>query len=251
MSRPPFLDFHTRLMPGPDAVDRQLALMDELGIDRAVLAAGAVIEPDRLARQLVEGGQFDSDADNDAVLAACDRAAGRLIPFFFANPHRAADRYRERAAEFRGLELSPAVHGIPFADERMVDLVRVAGEFGHPVYTVSLGQPGFGSGDLVELAKRFPDITFVLGHCGFLAVDLHAINQIAPQHNILAETSGTFSFIVKAALAKLGADRVLFGTEHPHQHPAVEVTKYRTLDLAEETWNKVVRLNALRVLGER
>jgi predicted TIM-barrel fold metal-dependent hydrolase len=250
VSETSIFDFHSRSSPDPDAIDRQLALMDELGIARAVLVGGSVIDPDRIARQAVFGGEYDGDANNDAVLKACNGSSGRLVPFYFANPHREAEHYARWAAEFHGLELSPAVHGVRYDDERILALIRIAQQHRHPVYTVVLGREGVSVHEFVELAKSFPDVNFVMGHGGFLPVDVYAISTIARHPNIVVETSGCYSVVVKVALAKLGADRVLFGTEHPHLHPAVEMAKYRALDLPPAVWQKVAWENAIRLLGE-
>lgn len=250
VDRQRILDFHARITFGPDGVRRLLDVMDTHHIGRALVSAGGVLEPDRVARQAIEGGEFDGDADNDAVLAGCATSGGRLTPFFFGNPHRPPEVYRDRAPSFRGLELSPTVHGIPLTDQRNLDLVAVAEEHGHPVYVVALGRPGVGAADLVKLAQKFPEVHFVLGHCGFTAIDLYALNLVAPQENILAETSGCYYFVVRVALERLGEDRLLFGTEFPLQHPSVELAKFDALGLAPQTWAKVAWRNAVRILGE-
>lgn len=244
------LDFHARLVPVPGAADRLLLTMDAWGIDRAVVCAGGMIDLDRLSTQIIEGGQVETDADNDAVLADCHRSDGRLVPFFFGNPHTDPDNYRDRAGEFRGLEISPAVHGVPLTDERITGLVEVAGEHRHPVYVVCLGRPGASVVDLVTLAEKFPAVTFVLGHCGFIGIDMYAINKIASTDNIAAETSGSYTGIVRAALERLGPGRVLFGTEYPLQHPSVELAKLRALELGADSWRSVMWGNAHRILGE-
>jgi hypothetical protein len=251
VDRQPIFDFHARLAPqAPGGLDRLLTTMDDHGIDRAVVSAGGMISLDLLSQQVIEGGHVETDADNDAVLAACERTGGRLVPFYFANPHRGPEVYRDGAARFRGVEISPAVHGIPLLDERVTGLVAVAAEFGHPVYLVCLGRPGAGVVDLAELADRFPNVTFVLGHCGFVGIDVYAVNVVAPKKNIVAESSGCYTGVARAAVERLGADRVLFGTEYPLQHPSVELAKFRVLDLNPQSWQQVAWRNAHRLLGE-
>jgi len=243
-------DFHARLGPQPGAMDRLLAAMDACGIARAVVSAGGMVDLVRLATQVIEGGYVETDADNDAVLAACRRSGGRLLPFHFGNPHRGPDAYRRAAGGFRGLEISPAVHGVALTDPRTVALVEVAADAGHPVYVVCLGRPGSGAVDLVALAGKFPDVTFVLGHCGFVGIDAHAVTKVAPVPNIVAETSGTYTGVVRFALEVLGPDRVLFGTEYPLQHPSVELAKLRALDLEPDVRQQVAWRNAHRLLAE-
>lgn len=250
MTGRPVLDFHVRLAPRPGAAERLVSTLDECGLDRAVVCAGGTIDLDQLSRQLILGGHVETDADNDAVLAACAGTDGRLVPFYFANPHRPAQAYRERAAEFRGLEVSPAVHGVGLADPRIAELVAVAAEFRHPVYAVCLDRPGAGVADLVSLARRFIEVDFVLGHCGIGNIDFHALNLIAEEPNVVLETSGGYTCVAEAALNRLGAARVVFGSEYPLQHPAVELAKFQALRIGAEQWRQVAWDNAHRLLGE-
>ncbi|MEV4511731.1 amidohydrolase family protein [Dactylosporangium sp. NPDC049525] len=241
------LDFHARLGPHPQAAARMLATMDNCGITRAVVVAGGMIDLERLSRHVVEGGHIEADADNQAVLDACEGSDGRLVPFWFGNPHRTAGRYRD-AAGFRGLELSPAVHGVPLTDVRNTAFVEVAAEHRHPVYIVCLGRPGAGVADLVTLAGKFPEVTFVLGHCGFVGIDVNAVSRVVDTPNIVAETSGCYTGVAGAAVERLGAGRVLFGTEYPLQHPRVELAKFDALGLGPADWQRIAWDNGHRLL---
>jgi predicted TIM-barrel fold metal-dependent hydrolase len=221
-----------------------------MGIARAMVAAGGLVDLDRLSHNIVTGDHDDVMPDNDAVAAACAGSAGRLVPMYFANPYGDVEKYRRAAARFRGLELSPAVHGVRFDDPRLMAFVEVAAGLGHPVYVVCLGRPGTRAGDLVALARQFPAATFVFGHCGFIGIDTNGIAEIAPQENIVAETSGCYSVVARRAIDLLGAERVLFGTEYPLQHPSVELAKFAALRLSPATWQRVAWRNAHRLLGE-
>ncbi|MGH3761843.1 amidohydrolase family protein [Actinophytocola sp.] len=245
----PVFDFHVRLAPRPGAVDRLLTVLDECGLDAATVCAGGTIDPLVLSRHIIDGGHIDTDADNDAVLAACQDSGGRLIPCYFANPHRPVSAYRARAAEFAALEISPAVHGIGLTDLRVDKLVEIAATAGHSVYVVCLQRPGSAVADLVALARRYPTVTFVLGHCGVGNIDYHGVELIADEANVMLETSGGYSSVVAAALARLGPSRVLFGSEYPLQHPRVELAKYAALDLEPDQWRQVAWDNATRLVS--
>lgn len=242
-------DFHARLVPVPGAEQSLLTVLDASGIDRAALCAGGTIDLRLLSRQLVQGGHVTTDPDNDAVLAACGRSGGRLVPFYFANPHRAVTAYREGVVDFRGLEISPAVHGVPLTDPRVRALVEVAAAAGHPVYVVCLIRAGCGVRDLARLARDFPGTAFVLGHSGTGNIDFDAVEVVAPHPNILIETSGGYSSVLVAALETLGAGRLLFGTEYPLQHPLVELAKFRAVGPTGAEWEQIAWSNALRLLG--
>jgi hypothetical protein len=246
--RGPVFDFHARLAPHPGALDGLLDVHDRCGISGAAVSAGGCVDLSRLSRQLVDGGHVTTDPDNDAVLSACAESSGRLLPFYFANPHRDPARYRERATAFVGMEISPAVHGVPLDDPRTAVLTAVADAAGHPVYVVCISRPGCGVADLVALACRFPRVTFVLGHSGIGNIDYYAVELVAPVPNIHVETSGGYTGVVRAAVDQLGPDRVLFGTEYPLQHPDVELAKFRALCLPAEHWHRIAWDNAHRLL---
>lgn len=242
------IDFHVRLAPGPDSVARLLAAMDTSGIDRAVICPGGTLSLDQLSRQVIEGGGITAAADNDAVLDACKRDDGRLVPYFFANPHQDPAHYADHGADFAGMEISPAVHAVGLDDARTTQLVELARDFGHSVYVVCIARPGCQVADLVALAERYPEVTFVLGHAGVTPIDLYALDLIAPHPNVVLETSGGYLLVTREAVRRLGADRVLFGSEYPLQRPELELDKIRYADLDEDAWRQVVWSNAHRVL---
>jgi len=243
-------DFHARLGGGPGADGDLLRVMAGRGITRAVVSCGGLLDPVRLARQIAGGGRAEVWAGNDRLAARCADSGGRLLPFYFADPVREVAAYRAAAGEFRGLEISPAVHGFRLDDPCVAELAGTAAAAGHPVYVACLGRPGAGTSDLVRLARAVPDATFVWGHCGHTGLDLAGLEEIAEVPGILAETSGCFTMTARRAVALLGPDRVLFGTEYPLQEPAVELAKARALGLSESDLYAVTWLNACRVLNE-
>lgn len=244
------VDFHARLVPGEGAVGALVAAMDRAGVGRAVVSLGGLVGLDRLADQIVDGGRSETATDNEWIRRACAGSGGRLLPFFFADPERDVAAYRDGGAHFRGLEISPAVHGFGFDAPPVAALLAVAAELGHPVYVVCLGRPGTRAGDLVVLARAFLSVTFVYGHCGHIGVDASGLARIAAQPNIVAETSGCFAAIVALAVERLGVERVLFGTEYPLQPLEVELAKLAALSLTPIDLRKVTSGNASRLLGE-
>lgn len=233
----------------PDGSGALLATMDACGIERAVVVAGGTIAPAILSAQIENGGGSDIDVDNAAVLRACERASGRLLPFYFANPHRGDAEYAREGDAFFGLKLGPAVHGVTFDDPRTHALVARAESFGHAIYLHCLTHAGSRVADFVALAEAFPGVRFILGHAGVGNCDFAAVARIAPLANVWFEMSGGFSSVCKAAVKTLGAARVLFGTEYPLQDPRVELAKLTTLDLTPAEHALVTRGNVLRLLA--
>jgi uncharacterized protein len=243
-------DFHARLAPEDREPGALLTAMDDAGIGRAAVSAGGLLGLQRLSAQINDGGRADVAAGNDRVHRQCSRSDGRLLPFFFADPVRDVESYRAAAGQFRGLEVSPAVHGFRLDDPAVAELVTIAAAAGHPVYLVCLGRAGARTADLVVLARRFPGVTFVWGHCGHTGLDVAGLAEIAAVPNVLAETSGCLTVTARLAVRRLGAARVLFGTEYPLQHPRVETAKAAALGLDPPDLHAVMWANACRILGE-
>jgi predicted TIM-barrel fold metal-dependent hydrolase len=241
-------DFHARLVPGGGP--RLLAAMDTAGIDRAAVSAGGLIGLDELSVRITYGGRSEASADNARVAEECERSAGRLLPFYFADPRRDVSAYRKEAEHFRGLEVSPAVHGFRLDEPAVAELVLIAAAVRHPVYVVTTGRPGCRPADLARLAFEFPQATFVWGHCGHTGLEIAGLAELAPVPNVVAELSGCLTVTARTAVERLGAGRVVFGTEFPLQHPAVELAKCAALGLEPADRDRLLWTNACRLLGE-
>jgi predicted TIM-barrel fold metal-dependent hydrolase len=242
-------DAHAHLPKGPGSTAALLATMDAAGIDRAVVIPGGTVSPAVLSRNMATGECVDATPDNARVAAAAGESGGRLVPFFFANPYAGAAHYAAEAPRFFGLKLGPAVHGVPFHDRRIVELVAVAAEHHHPVYLHTLARPGFTVVDAMVLAARFPSVPLIVGHAAGGHCEFHALDAIAEVPNALLETSGGFTSFVAASLARLGEKRVLFGSEYPLQHPRAEIAKLECLDLPASARAAVFGGNILRLLS--
>jgi predicted TIM-barrel fold metal-dependent hydrolase len=242
------LDFHLRLAPTPQALDALIACLDTSGIRRAVLCAGGLVDGDTLSWQLRSGASSTVEPNNEAVAKVADGNRQRFRACWFGNPHGGLDRYRVAGKDFVGLELSPAVHGVPLSDPRTYDFVETAAEHGHWVYAVCINRAGCDVDALVALASRFPDVTFVLGHLGYGNIDYFGMRLVAPASNVLVESSGGYSSVLSCAVRRLGADRVLFGSEYPLQEPVVELTKVTTAGLSEDTVRAILHDNAERLM---
>ncbi|MGW2050980.1 amidohydrolase family protein [Streptomyces sp. NPDC001858] len=233
---------HRALLP------RLLTTMAETGVSTACLVVGGVVPPEELSRTIVrEGPGRDVDADNADLLDAV-RGEDRLAVFYFANPHRAADeRDLELIRGCAGIKFAPGVHGVGHLDPRVQSYVDIARDASLPVYAHCIGNGPLSVEQYARLARRNPDVDFLLGHAGRGNFDLLAAQEIRESENVLFETSGGFDHVIKEAVATLGAERVVFGSEFPIQHPRVELTKL-SLALAEKELPLVLGANMRRLL---
>jgi predicted TIM-barrel fold metal-dependent hydrolase len=132
---------------------------------------------------------------------------------------------------FRAVKLHPIFHGHYHVDGGAVDEVaRLAGELGLPVVIHSDFLSAVCSPyEIVRLARRFPDTTFVLLHLG-LQPELcrMAPEVVAGTDNVVLDTSQTPDFprdVYVGPVRRLGPSRLLFGSDGPDCDPSLNLRK--------------------------
>ena len=200
-------------------------------------------------------GQFVAvyNAEGNALMSdLIQRHPGKLSALAVANPWygpKAVDMLRRAFdAGCCGLYLHPGRQGFHLTESLVDPLIELCIERDKPIYAYT-GTPICAQPlQLAELARRFPQATFVLGHMGWSDFsgydDIPAALQ-AP--NIMLETSCTSGGGVRRAVDTVGAERVLFGSGYPRSHPAHEFEKIKCLGLSQRQSDLYLRGNALRI----
>ena len=240
------IDFHTHIDEAPafgwvDPPDKIVALLDEAGIDRAV------------AMTYTDFPGLNPDAI-DYILDAVDRFPDRLIAFVRLNPNyrdeasAALEAGVERGA--RGLKLHPTTTLAHPAGEATVSLLRRCGELGIPALFHCGDDPYTTPQTMAIAAAAAPDTAIVLGHMGgYLHVE-EAIDAAAGHDNLYLETSAMpYPNLIRTAIDRVGARRVIFGSDGPGCNPALELDKVRSLQLDPADEALVIGGNAARLLG--
>jgi len=224
----------------PEELLRQ---MDRCGVERAV-----VCPVDQYIAVYNREG-------NDYIAEAVRAYPDRLVGFASVNPwygERGVEEL-ERAVDMglSGLKLNPALQGFFPYDEMVYPLIGKAEELGVPVY-VHTNTPVYAMPfQVADLAGNFPGVVFILGHMGFADgwTDVVAAASLSP--NVYLETSLSFPMPMLEALGKLGAERVVFGSDSPESSLEAELYKIQLLDLDDATRRKVLGENMERLLGGR
>lgn len=155
----------------------------------------------------------------------------RLIGFAWVNPRR--DRGEVGAllddALARGLR-GVKVHAHEAALGR--EVCEAAAERRLPVLVDVIGRA-----HLIDLfAGSYPQVVFIVPHLGSFADDWRAhqtvIDALSRHPNVYADTSGVrrFDYLVSAA-QNAGPRKLIFGSDGPWLHPALELHKIRLLGL--------------------
>ena len=262
------IDFHTHIFP--DKIARQalatlaedsgeyqprtdgtlsglLASMDHAGIRSSVLANIAT-KPSQML----------------PIFDFCRHTAGvRTVPLISVHPgHSMAEVnslfLRSSNAGIRGVKLHPMYQGFFIDDRKMYPLYQLIEHFGffvvfHTGYDIAF--PGNTQADVERvavIARQFPELTIVATHVGgWRQWDRVAI--LAKQGNIYTETSMTITEMDDEAFSKLlsafDEDRVLFGSDSPWTDQKEMVDRTMRLKMPEQKLEKLMALNAARLLG--
>lgn len=184
---------------GPELV----AKMDQAGVDRGVIFP------------FVEG-----NFTNDAVKVAIDACPDRLIGYCAVNPWQpdAAAEVRRCVKDwgFRGLKLHPTLNGFHLSDPKLVDpLFEEAQSLGIPIIAQGASDLYNSPPEFAEMARRFPKVRLLMAHMGFFWSVDQAITYAAALPNLILETSRAPIFEITTAVAALGPDKVVWGTDSP------------------------------------
>jgi len=128
------------------------------------------------------------------------------------------------------------------------EICEVARAFSLPVLYDVMGEVS-----VVELiAGEYPDVNFIIPHLGSFADDWRAqlalIDHLVRHRNVYTDTAGIRRFdLLQEAVRRAGARKVLFGSDGPWLHPAVELVKVNVLGLPSYEQQMILSGNFLRL----
>ncbi len=218
-----------------------------------------------------------STATGHAALSSeeiADRAAGHadvLIPFGSVDPRRGADAVAQarslvRGHGVKGFKFHPTMQAFAPNDEAFYPLWAEIESLGVPALFHS-GQTGIGAGlpggrglklrlsdpMLVDdVAADFPGLTVILAHPS-VPWAASSISIATHKANVYIDLSGWSpryfpADLVRAANSYL-QDKVLFGTDYPLLTPERWLKDFETLEFKPDAKAKILKGNAVKVLG--
>jgi len=198
---------------------------------------------------VMAGFNTDYAKANAEVARIVARYPDRLIGFAFVHCRRDRGRIREMVERavlewgFRGIK----VHGSESLPTR--EVCDVAEAFRLPLLVDVTARA-----HVVDMfAPQYPKVDFIIAHLGSFLDDFRALQQVVDQlvryPNVYADTSAVrrFDYIVEA-VKRAGPSKLIFGTDGPWLHPALEVYKIKLLGLAPKDQALVLSGNAMRLM---
>lgn len=182
-------------------------------------------------------------------LAAFARRDARVVPFGRVNPSAGAAALAEMdrfpALGMRGLKLHPYSEGFGPDDAEAVFLKAASMRL--PIMLHSTHRLFFEEAAGWERLFNLVDTPIIVAHCGKDSYRRFAEAARKFPH-VYADTTCVSLNRARIVFDILGPDRIVYGSDLPYSHPAVEFAKFN-LFLTEEEKRKVYRENALRALG--
>ncbi|MDY6765755.1 MAG: amidohydrolase family protein [Candidatus Nanohaloarchaea archaeon] len=237
-----WIDAHTHIgedVGGETATAEELlAVMDEYGVDRAVVFCFDEVDGIPAGNDRVRRATADED---------------RLAGLFRVDPavHEPGDL---RGLDgFHGFKMHP--RGQDFGMQQVYEHLEVIADTGKPVII----HTGVGDSqrrrahpeEVLEAAATHPDVTIVMAHT-LKGYYFHAPGEfrdrLQRQNNALLDISlmSTPSGI-EVLVEDLGADRILFASDYPYGHPLPTQKKVELADIGRDERELVAGGNAARL----
>ena len=221
--------------------DQLLRNMDRHGVDRSVVIPFPVVADYRGEHDLI--GRAVKEHPNRLTGAAC------LYPYLPLEEFRAEVRRCREEYGFAALKLQPQYHGLNPLSNASDFFFEAALENGMAVICHTGSGLPFSLPSLCMMpARKFPELTIVVAHCGG-GIFLHeAILAALFCPNIVLELSSLMPHQVLEVLAQVPAERLMAGSDLP-ENTGTEMGKILTLDVSDECKRAILSGTACRVFG--
>lgn len=194
-------------------------------------------------------------AVHDRIARFADANPGRVFGMVNINPLVGEPAYRREATRcvrehgFRALKLHPLAHAVAPNSPRANIVFELARELAVPVVIhTGTGIPQALPALAIPPARRWPDVTVSLAHAGFSVFTPEAVVAAEVCPNIVLEPSWCTAGQIAGMVRTLGADRVMFGSDHLSNLP-VELAKLAAIQLEPAQREAVTAGTARRVFG--
>ena len=199
--------------------DNQLKVMDTLGIDKIVVSLPVAADRNCPPEKFI--------AANDIVYEAIQRYPGRVYGQAFVNPGYIKETIAEleRCVKKLGFVGVKLYHQYFMDDPAMFPLIEKCIELDIPILMhcahimdpeTRKRQPRCSGGDhMANIARRYPEATFLMGHIGGGGDWQWEIKAIADCPNVYADIGGSIYDrpLIEESIRYLGADRLLFASD--------------------------------------
>ena len=235
--------WHNFRVPKGDAAG-MVERMDQLGVRTCIASPHVAIGP-----CYREG--------NRQAMAAADAFPGRIVPYVTINPNYPEAEIREEIEHWhslgriRGFKVHPACHQHKVDGPGYGPMFEYARAHGLPVLSHSwAGDACAGATLLSRMAAEMPTVTFIVGHAAssWGMID-EACGEAIQRDNVVLDLTGSQLLYraLETMVERVGADRILFGTDIPFIDPAPGLGRVLMSRVQDEGKRRILGGNAQRV----
>ncbi len=218
------------------------------GVDRAVVSC-AGSQRSKTPEDLSIG--------NDMAFSLSERCPDFVVPSCLVNPNfpeaslKELDRAAQRGVRWVG-ELCGYIAGYEFtrpdgsATAQFAGLVERAISLGMVLHLHAATE------EMGHLAEAYPQATFVIAHIGdSVRLCTERIDMVAAHRNVSLDISGHGHErvgILELAVERIGAERVLFGSDFTINDPGGVIARVQRAYLSDDDREQILHLNVERLL---
>jgi len=225
------------------SADALLKSMDDNGIDKAVI----VPVEEYIAVNNEEGNAF--------ILSQVKRNPGRFYGFAVASPWYGAaaaenlKRFLDKG--LAGVKFNSCIQGFTLNDDIVYPLIEVAKDYRVPVF-FHTGTPMQALPlHLRELAQRYPDVDFIMGHMGAWDFGYDVFHAAQGMGNLYLDISKNLAAVVASRLKDTGADRMIFSSDMPRSDQRFELDKLKEVCTDEADFERICCKNIMKLLEKK
>ncbi|RPF53431.1 amidohydrolase family protein [Aquisalibacillus elongatus] len=248
------IDAHAHLSPTDyGSIDLYVKHLEVAGIGHGVVVPGGMLDVRKLTDYIIGKEKPSKEPPNNQYLKeAITQHPDKLTPFYCVNPREAqsVEEFEKAINDgFKGLKLSPMSHQFSFASQTVKELAELCGQYNVPLYTHTVFNPGASTKRLISLAEEFKNTNFILGHMGFGPADTEGVEAALKMDHFFLETSQGSHLHIQETLKKIGASKIIFGSEFPLSHPKLELQNILLLDATDDELDLMLGQNIQNLLG--
>lgn len=199
--------------------EQLLGQMKKNGIRKGIVSTVACAEyrPDADILLPEQYGQLDA---NRELLRQCRESDGMLYLSFWCKPateepEGVYDFIRDNRDLVKGLKFHPFYSRMPLEDPRYVPYLQIAQQLRLPVSIHTAADQLSSPEQLLAMAKRFPDVDFIMVHLGLCSDNEAAIACLPQADNLYGDTTWVPIQKVCKAMKLCGSEKLLFGSDAP------------------------------------
>jgi predicted TIM-barrel fold metal-dependent hydrolase len=232
------IDSHVHIGAPPKDADPKnfIKLMQASQLDKAVVFRYYYNKPTKVS--------------NRYISSVVNQNPTYFIGFAWINPNdRTATKELEMSIlkwNLKGVKLHLEMH--PTSTEKLEKIFNVAEKYNIPICT----HLGNDFNQIETLTKQYKT-KIIIAHLGtgVYCLDINRLKKtikIAKNKNVFLETSGNTYPLVEYALKELNPEKIILGSDFPHEHPLISVKIIELLKISDKDKELILQKNISQIL---